>query len=222
LLKLGVHAERRFAARSAMQAQPPIVPTEGELDKALKDTFPASDPVSATAQLTATPTTANLGATEHSADHPGTVAVYRVVAEDQCDKPFAATGARAGRWTSEGTRAVYAAMSPATALLEFLVHCEGGLPERLFLAKAHVPRDRITVVHAYPSTWRERPYRSEVQQVGDAWAASHSSLAAQVPSALADETCNLLLNPEHVDMPLVQGVHVCPLTIDDRLRAIAG
>jgi RES domain-containing protein len=222
LLKRDVDAQRRYAARSAMQPQPPIVPTERELDKALKDTFPASDPVSATAQLTATPTSPGLGATEHSADHPGTVAVYRVVGEDQKEKPFAASGARAGRWTSAGTQAVYAALSPATALLEFLVHCEGELPERLYLAKAHVPRDRITVVQAYPSTWRERPYRSEVQQVGDAWAAAHESLAAQVPSALADETCNLLLNPEHVDMPLVQGVHVTPLTVDDRLRAIAG
>ena len=204
-----------------MQAQAPNTPTERELDKALKDTFPASDPLSATAHLTATPTSDSLSATEHSADHPGTVTIYRVIGEDQKDKPFAASGANAGRWTSEGTPAVYAALSPATALLEFLVHCEGGLPDRVYLAKAHVPRDRITVVHAYPSTWRERPYRSEVQQVGDAWSTSHQSLAAQVPSALSEETCNLLLNPEHVDMPLIQGVHVCPITIDDRLRALA-
>jgi RES domain-containing protein len=204
-----------------MQAQPPTTPTEKELDKALKDTFPASDPLSATAHLTATPTSDSLGATEHSADHPGTVTIYRIVDETQKDKPFAANGSRAGRWTSEGTPAVYAALSPTTALLEFLVHCEGGLPDQVFLAKAHVPRDRITVVHAYPSTWRERPYRSEVQQVGDSWAKSHQSLAAQVPSALTEETCNVLLNPDHVDAPLIQGVHVSPITIDDRLRPLA-
>ena len=77
-------------------------------------------------------------------------------------------------------------------------------------------------MHAYPSTWQERPYRSEVQQVGDAWASAHQSLAAQVPSALCEETCNVLINPEHVDAPLIQGVQVTPVRIDDRLRRLAG
>ena len=105
------------------------IPTEKELDKALKDTFPASDPVSATAHLTATPTTDRLGAAEHSADHPGTVTIYRVVDEPKKSKPFAANGGKAGRWTSEGSAVVYAALSPATAQLEFLAHCEGQPPQ---------------------------------------------------------------------------------------------
>lgn len=202
--------------------QNPTTTTEKDLDKALKDTFPASDPLSATAHLTATPTADSLGAGEHSVDHPGTVAVYRVVDASQKDKPFAANSAPHARWTSEGTEVVYAAMSPATALLEFLAHCEGAPPESAFLAKAHLPRDRVTVVHAYPSTWCERPYRRDVQQVGDAWAQSHQSLAVQVPSALSAETCNIIINPAHVDAPLIQGVHVAPIRIDERLRRLAG
>lgn len=205
-----------------MQTQPPTPTSEKELDKALKDTFPASDPLSATAHLTATPTSDSLVAAEHSADHPGTVTLYRIVDEAKREKPFGANGGTAGRWTSEGSTAIYAALSPATALLEFLAHCEGRPPESAFLAKAHIPRDRISVVHAYPSTWRERPYRSEVQQVGDAWWSSHQSLAAQVPSALCEETCNVLINPDHVDAPLIQGVQVTPIHIDDRLRRLAG
>lgn len=201
-----------------MQNQPPITTTEKDLDKALKDTFPASDPLSATAHLTATPTSDSLGAGEHSADHPGTVTIYRIVDEANREKPFAATGGSAGRWTSDGAQVVYAAMSPATALLEFLVHCDDTPPETAFLARAQIPRDRISVVHAYPSTWRERPYRREVQQVGDAWSSTHQSLAAQVPSAVCDDTCNILINPAHVDAPLIQGVHVCPIRIDERLR----
>lgn len=198
----------------------PSAPTEKELDKALKDTFPASDPVSATVHLTATPTSNSVGASEHSADHPGTVTVYRIVGEDQKEKPFAANGNKSGRWTSEGTPAVYASLSPSAALLEFLAHCEGEPPETAYLAKAHLPRERITVVQAYPSTWRERPYRSDVQQVGDAWSTSHQSLAAQVPSALSEESCNVLINPQHVDAPLIQGVYVTPIRIDDRLRSL--
>lgn len=200
----------------------PAPTSEQDLDKALKDTFPASDPLAATAQLTATPTSHSLAAAEHSAEHPGTVTIYRVVGEDQIEKPFAANGNAGGRWTSEGTPAVYAATSPATALLEFLVHCEGAPPESAWLARGHIPRDRISVLQAYPSTWRERPYRREVQCIGDAWATSHQSLAAQVPSVLCEDTHNILLNPEHVDMPLLQGVHVSRITIDPRLRRLAG
>lgn len=198
----------------------PAVPTEKELDKALRDTFPASDPVSATAHLTATPTSDSLGASERSAEHPGTVTVYRVVDENQKDKPFGAGPNNAGRWTSEGTPAVYASLSPSAALLEFLAHCEDTPPTTAYLAKAHLPLDRVTVVHAYPSTWRERPYRPDVQQVGDAWSSAHQSLAAQVPSALSEESCNILINPEHVDAPLIQGVHATPVDIDDRLRGV--
>jgi len=205
-----------------MQQQPHNPPSERDLDKALRDTFPASDPVSATAQLTATPTSDSLGAREQSVDHPGTVTIYRMVDEAQKDKPFALASAGAGRWTSEGTNVVYAALSPATALLEFLANSDRMPPETAFLARAQIPRERITVVQAYPSTWQEHPYRSEVQQVGDRWSASHQSLAAQVPSALCEDTCNLLINPDHVDAPLIQGVHVTPVRIDQRLRRLAG
>lgn len=205
-----------------MHHPPSPPPTEKELDKALKDTFPASDPISATAHLTATPTSDSLGAAEHSADHPGTVMVYRIVDASKKDKPFAAEPGPAGRWTSEGSTAIYAALSPATALLEFLAHCQARPPASAYLAKAHLPRDRISVVQAYPSTWHESAYRREVQQVGDAWASSHQSLAAQVPSALCEETCNVLINPEHVDAPLIQGVQVTAVRIDERLRRLAG
>jgi RES domain-containing protein len=201
-----------------MHNPPPTTTTERDLDKALKDTFPASDPLSATAHLTATPTSDSLGAGEHSADHPGTVTIYRIVDESQRDRPFAANGGKEGRWTTAAAEVVYAAMSPATALLEFLVHCDGVPPGSAFLARAQVPRDRVSVVHAYPSTWRERPYRREVQQVGDAWWSSHHSLAAQVPSAVCEDTCNILINPAHVDAPLIQGVQVTPIRIDERLR----
>lgn len=198
----------------------PAPTTEKDLDSALKGTFPASDPVAATQQFTATPTADRLDPAERSADHPGTVTLYRVVGDDQKDRPFA-TSSGAGRWTSASTEAVYASTTPAAALLEFLVHADGTPAESAWLAKAQIPRDRITVLHAYPSTWRERPYRDDVRHVGDAWASSHQSLAAQVPSALCEETHNVLLNPAHVDAPLLQGVHVVPIRIDERLRHVA-
>ena len=100
--------------------------------------------------------------------------------------------------------------------------CDEAAPESAYLAKAHVPRDRMWVAQNYPSTWRDYPYRGDVQQVGDAWSRSHQSLAAQVPSALCDESCNVVINPEHVDAPLIQGLHVSPIRIDPRLRRATG
>ncbi|TZF89824.1 RES family NAD+ phosphorylase [Cognatilysobacter lacus] len=205
-----------------MQTHPPVTTREKDLDKALKDTFPASDPLSVTAHLTATPTSDSLVESDRSADHPGTVTVYRIVRDEQKDKPFAGDAADAGRWTSEGTPAIYATLSPGTALLEFLAHCDDTPPASAYLARAQIPVERIDVLQAYPSTWRQHPYRRDVQQVGDAWSAAHRSLAAKVPSAICEEASNLIINPAHVDSPLIQGVQVTPIGIDPRLRRIAG
>ena len=201
---------------------PPAPTTEKDLDRALQATFPASDPLSATSHFTAAPTTDQVGATERSADHPGSVTLYRIVGEEQKGKPFATGSRSASRWTSDRVDAVYASDSPAGALLEFLANCEGEPPATAYLARANIPLDRITVVQGYPSGWNTLPHTADVQQIGDAWATSHQSLAAQVPSALVDETRTIILNPAHVDAPLLQGVHVTPLRIDDRLRRRAG
>lgn len=194
--------------------------SEKDVDEAIKETFPASDPPSFMSGSTAAPTRETLESAAREAQHEATMTIYRVVNEGQVAKPFGPGSTAGGRWTSDGTPAVYASHSPATALLEFLAHSEGAPAERAFLASARIPRDRITPVTSYPAGWNERPYRDEVRRIGDDWAKSHRSLALQVPSALCDEACNVILNPEHVDAPLLQGQDVREIRIDDRLRRI--
>jgi RES domain-containing protein len=200
-----------------MQSPDTHVPSsEKDIDDAVKGTFPASDPPSFMSGSTAAPTQATVDHAARSAD--STLTLYRVVGESQREKPFGADVASGGgRWTSEDVGAIYASTSAATALLEFIAHCDE-VPEEAYVASAHVPRDRVTELHSYPAEWRERPYRPEVRRIGDDWARSHSSLGLQVPSALCDGACNVLLNPQHVDAPLIQHVEVRPLRIDDRLR----
>ena len=99
-----------------------------ELDEALQDTFPASDPPSMTTPIAATPSEQFL--------HQGTageVRLYRVIDARDAAEPFAPNTA-GGRWTHPGTPCVYASLSPAAALLEYLVHLEGRTPEKLMLA----------------------------------------------------------------------------------------
>lgn len=195
----------------------------GDVDEASKESFPASDPPSFMSGSTAAPTAATLGHAAALTDPAATVTVYRVVGEGQRAKPFGAEAASGGgRWTSEATPALYAAQSPATALLEFLAHCEGTPPDQVWLASARIPRDRLERLATPPAAWRERPYRADVRRVGDDWARSHRSLALEVPSALCEDAYNVILNPGHVDAPLLQHVEVQPIRIDERLRRTPG
>lgn len=197
----------------------PIGGSEKDIDDAVKGTFPASDPPSFMSGSTAAPTQATV---DHAAQvAESTLTLYRVVGEEQREKPFGRDAAGGGgRWTSDDVPAIYASNSAATALLEFLAHCDGAPPEQVYLATAHVPRDRLVELTSYPAEWRERPYRNDVRRIGDDWARTHGSLGLQVPSALCDGACNVIINPEHVDAPLIQQVETRPLAIDERLRRI--
>jgi len=182
------------------------------LDKALADTFPASDPPSQTSPSAATPSSPFIAPNEH-----GDLRIYRVIESRQASDPFAPSDTNA-RWTPAGTPCVYASLSPATALLEYLVHLEGRTPKGLMLAVGMIPAASVLSEINEPSTWCEMPYRSEVQQVGLSWLQSGRSLALRVPSAICHGECNILINPKHEGHAGLQLVALRPMQIDERLR----
>ncbi|NUS38639.1 MAG: RES domain-containing protein [Lysobacter sp.] len=183
-----------------------------ELDKALDDTFPASDPPSMTTPIAATPSS------QYVAQHAGgPLRIYRVVEADKAAQPFAPDRG-GGRWTHPGTASVYAALSPAAALLEYLVHLEGRTPSGLLMAVAAIPAEAVLAEANEPSTWCARPYREEVRRVGDDWIRSRRSLGLRVPSAVCMDECNVLLNPEHPAFAALELMALRPLAIDERLR----
>ena len=187
----------------------------GDLDDALDDTFPASDPPSMTSPATATPS-----AGEIHAHDGGAVRVYRVVSMADASDPFGADGNdKGGRWTSPGTCCVYAARSPAGAMLEFLAHADGESPGKVAMAVGEIPSGSVLVQSHEPSKWQEQPYREDVRQVGDCWVGEGHSLALQVPSALCPDEWNILLNPTHQDHAALRVVRLQPLEVDPRLRA---
>ena len=159
---------------------------EAQLDKAIADSFPASDPPSQTSPITATPSQPQvpLG---HLGANGDQIRVYRVIEPRQASQPFCGPGSdKGGRWTSPRTMGVYASLTPATALLEYLVHLEGETPDHLLLATASIPIDEVLAQLELPSEWRERPYRDTVRQIGDQWAKSKRSLALRLPSAVCE------------------------------------
>lgn len=189
--------------------------TSRELDEALEDTFPASDPPAMTSPLAATPSAGEL----HPHGHGGEVRVYRVVSMADASDPFGAAGNdKGGRWTSPGIPCVYAARTPAGALLEFLAHLEGEPPASIAMAVGAIPEGAVLVQSNEPSAWAERPYRDEVRQVGDAWVADRHSHALMVPSALCPDEWNLLLNPAHQGHAALRLLRLQPMELDRRLR----
>lgn len=187
----------------------------GELDEALADSFPASDPPAATSPSAATAATAQmaLGAADSH------VRIYRIIEPRQASEPFSGPGSDGGgRWTSPGTHGVYASLTPATAMLEYLVHLEGATPAALLMASASLPRESVLAQLEMPDDWPERPYRRSVRQIGDEWSKARRSLALRVPSAVCPDECNVIVNPQHPEFVKLELDQLRPLTLDARLR----
>jgi RES domain-containing protein len=127
---------------------------------------------------------------------------------------------RSGRWHNRGRKVVYLSDSPSGSLLERLVHLEldpEDVPEFYTRLKVAVSDD-IAIEQIDPPdavNWilDEKLTRS----LGDAWLASGKTCLARVPSAIASEAWNYLLNPDHPDFSLVRIVSVTQERYDRRL-----
>jgi RES domain-containing protein len=105
------------------------------------------------------------------------------------------------RWHTQGRRVVYLAEHPAAALLEVLVHLEldpENLPPAYKLLKIEAPAN-LSIQNLtdsdLPPGWRQDS--TVTRRLGDEWLAARSSALLRVPSAVAPETLNYLLNPLH-------------------------
>lgn len=135
-----------------------------------------------------------------------------------CRAPFAdlsGEGARrhGGRWNSPGLPMVYLAEHPALAVLEVRVHLD--LPLEL------VPEDYVTLRVALPDEPPEvvRDWPQEPRRLGDAWLRQGRSAVLRVPSIVAPEASNLLLNPRHPRAAEAVVLAQAPFRFDPRLWA---
>ena len=105
------------------------------------------------------------------------------------------------RWHTRGRSIVYLAETATGALTEALVHLEldpNSLPRNYKLLKSEAPDDisiRSVTKADLPKNW----VQDEVvtRTIGDEWLASNETALLRVPSAIAPETFNVLLNPMH-------------------------
>lgn len=107
-----------------------------------------------------------------------------------------------GRWHRAGTPVVYAADTPATALLETLVHAGQAdlvtMPYVVFDVTldpdrhlARLPDDLL------PPDWQSWRWPASTQEIGTYWFQTSASAILEVPCAIVPFHRNYLINPQH-------------------------
>ena len=123
-----------------------------------------------------------------------------------------------GRWNSQGVRVAYTAQHESLAKLEMLVHVDReDVPAGYRVLTFEIPDDAIAQATRLPEGWTGFPYDPRVRQVGDQWAAKGTSLALKVPSVMARDEFNVLVNPVHARFAEVRLMDDAPLAFDPRL-----
>lgn len=149
--------------------------------------------------------------------------VYRILRKPYAQSPFDGEGAYryGGRWSSPGTRLVYASEHQSLAMLEYFVHLDADDPPlELVLATADVPddlnRDQIRA-EKLPANWRVSPAPPELAKIGDAFVQDAKRAILLVPSVLSPSENNWLLNPAHPDFRKITVRATESLAYDSRL-----
>ncbi len=147
--------------------------------------------------------------------------VYRVCHRTHA-QDLTGEGARlsGGRWNSAGNPMIYAARSPALALLEVLAHATI-LPSNQVLVTLRLP-SRVHIgklgINKLPAGWNSLPSSATSQQIGDLFLREGQFLAIRVPSVILPEEENILINPRHASAKEIVIVSIENLPIDPRLK----
>ena len=142
--------------------------------------------------------------------------VYRLAFTNSLSAAFRPRGAP-GRWNSEGVVVVYTAEHAALAALEILAGWEvyaslqGYSLYRCTFDEALL-EDAIDDLDARD--------RAQTRAYGDAWVREARSVALRVPSVVAPESFNVLLNPDHPDFRQVEVEPLGPFSFEERIAAL--
>ncbi|MDB5773556.1 MAG: hypothetical protein JWM42_3930 [Burkholderia sp.] len=125
-----------------------------------------------------------------------------------------------GRWNSRGKPVIYGSLSFAGAMLEVLVHARiGKIPRNHALVRADVPAG-VSVeqlsADALPIGWDSEDGAS-ARALGDQWIEQQRSAILMVPSVVAREEWNAIVNPLHPDARSLVIAEPTPVKWDERL-----
>jgi RES domain-containing protein len=126
-----------------------------------------------------------------------------------------------GRWSSPGIRLAYASEHQSLAMLEYFVHLDPeDAPDDLVLGTADVPesvsRKRLEA-RKMPVHWRDVPPAPGLAEIGDEFVKKAEHCVLLVPSALAVNENNWLINPRHPEFTQIVLNPPEPLRYDPRM-----
>lgn len=124
------------------------------------------------------------------------------------------------RWNSPGHRVIYGACSFAGAMLEKLAGSGrlGGIPKTHQSIKIYIP-DSIEVEEVFPNDipgWNLVDM-IESRRYGDEWITSKRTSTLIVPSVIASEEKNIVMNADHADFSLITASEPEDVIWDPRL-----
>jgi RES domain-containing protein len=146
--------------------------------------------------------------------------IYRIA--DKRHPVWSGTGAMlmGGRFNSPGRAVIYGAATFAGAMLEVLVHARiGKVPRTQVFVAAEVPDDlevELANADVLPAGW-DRPDSMAARAYGDRWIAEGRTAVLLVPSVVAREEWNVLVNPAHPAAARLTISEPSPVVWDERL-----
>lgn len=134
------------------------------------------------------------------------------------------TGAKmdGGRWNEKGLAVLYTSESRALACLETVVHLnQGGLPLNRYLIEVTIPDDAWNAREEVDVTtlvgWDAEPASIVSISYGTQWLRDGRSAVLVVPSVLAPEEKNILINPKHSDSAIIKARSMRRWAYDPRI-----
>jgi RES domain-containing protein len=125
-----------------------------------------------------------------------------------------------GRWHEKGQEVIYTSEHYSTAMLEKLAHFNGLLPPNQHFIDITVPVGtsyEVATKDTVPG-W-DAADGSPARAFGSRWISEHRSATLIVPSYVAREERNVLINPRHPDATAIKAGLEHPIWWDPRLLA---
>ena len=147
--------------------------------------------------------------------------VFRI-AKKRYAADLSGAGARmaGGRWNFKGVPIVYTSESRALAFCEFFIHVSPALiPTNLKITTIFIPDQMQPVTidkKELPPGWRSMTSSYRSAQMGTDRQQSNASLLLRVPSVVIPDEHNILINPMHPDIHLVEIESMDDFHIEDR------
>ncbi len=147
------------------------------------------------------------------------ITAYRVVKKQYASTAYSGEGSQltTGRWHTKGTSIVYASTTIALAVLEVIVHFQplSTIP-KLVVVPVDIPEDLckdVFELYDFDSVNDEKATRG----IGDLWIKTSPSLALKVPSVIIPKESNILINPNHEKITMINILESFEFQFDERL-----